>query len=218
MKIPKHWTFKDDDVASGFDRHVREQLPWYDLTTWIIAHFARHYIPDGGLVYDIGASTGNIGRSIQDTLESRSAKLIAIDNSPNMRDRYRGPGAFIVARAEEYEFKPFDVAILFLSLMFLPVSRRRDFIRRLKRQCRAGGALLIVDRCEPIGGYAGIVLTRLSIAGKMTAGVKADKILEKELSLMGVQRPITKSELGTGCIEIFRVGDFAGWVIEKKSA
>ena len=26
--IPERWTFEDDKVASIFDRHVREQLPW----------------------------------------------------------------------------------------------------------------------------------------------------------------------------------------------
>jgi hypothetical protein len=26
MAIPREWTFENTDVASGFDRHVREQL------------------------------------------------------------------------------------------------------------------------------------------------------------------------------------------------
>ena len=56
MDIPREWTFENTDVASGFDRHVREQLPWYDLVTGAVAHIARHYIPKDGLVYDIGAS------------------------------------------------------------------------------------------------------------------------------------------------------------------
>ena len=81
MKIPDEWTFKSAEVAEGFDSHVRQQLPWYDLTTGIVAHVARHYIPRGGLVYDIGASTGNIGRAICDTLTNRNATIIPIDNA-----------------------------------------------------------------------------------------------------------------------------------------
>ncbi|WP_321900045.1 hypothetical protein, partial [Paraburkholderia heleia] len=46
--------------------HVHEQLPWYDLATETVVHFARHYIPNGGRVYDIGCATGNVGRARAD--------------------------------------------------------------------------------------------------------------------------------------------------------
>jgi hypothetical protein len=39
--IPKEWTFHSDAVADKFDRHVREQLPWFDLAAQAVAHFAR---------------------------------------------------------------------------------------------------------------------------------------------------------------------------------
>ena len=50
--IPERWTFEDDKVAAIFDRHVREQLPWYDMATTAVAQIARHYIGAGGLVYE----------------------------------------------------------------------------------------------------------------------------------------------------------------------
>lgn len=122
FQIPRDWTFKTSGVANHFDRHVREQLPWYELTTGVIAHVARHYIPEGGLVYDIGASTGNVAT----------------------------------------------------------------------------------------------VLWRLALAGKVAAGADARDVIAKELSLSGVQRPLHPDEL-TGAVEIFRFGDFAGWIIEHDS-
>ena len=71
MDIPTNWTFETSGVAQGFDRHVREQLPWYDLATNAILHVARHYIPENGLVYDFGASTGNIGRALAPILKKK---------------------------------------------------------------------------------------------------------------------------------------------------
>jgi tRNA (cmo5U34)-methyltransferase len=76
LKIPTDWTFKNADVAAGFDDHVREQLPWYDIATASVAHVIRHYLPDGGLMYDIGASTGNIGRAVADTLRSADGRAV----------------------------------------------------------------------------------------------------------------------------------------------
>lgn len=36
----------------------------------------------------------------------------------------------------------------------------------------------------------------------------------KEISLGGVQRPVSPRELGPRAVEFFRLGDFAGWIIE----
>ena len=79
LSIPTHWTFRSSKVARHFDEHVREQLPWYDLATDAVGNFGRHYIPRGGQVYDIGASTGNIGLALLDTLNQRNARFVAIE-------------------------------------------------------------------------------------------------------------------------------------------
>lgn len=215
MEIPRNWTFKTSDVADNFDRHVREQLPWYDLTTGVVSHVARHYIPQDGLVYDIGASTGNIGNALANTLTDRKAKLIAIDNSEAMSAIYNGPGELIITDAADYNYESFDLAVLYLCMMFIPPSKRRAFIQKLTKLINPGGAIIVFDKFEPQGGYISSVLWRLALAGKAAAGVSSQEILEKELSLAGVQRPLSVSELPPA-VEIFRFGDFAGYIIESK--
>lgn len=215
MNIPRNWTFKDSGVAAGFDRHVREQLPWYDLTTGVIAHIARHYIPENGLVYDIGASTGNIGNAIAETLKSRNARLIAIENSDQMADLYAGPGELVITDATEFHFEQCDFVVCFLVLMFIKPRLRAALVSRLIESLNPGGAMVILDKCVPVAGYPSVVLQRLALAGKIAAGVTAEEVVEKELSLGGVQRPLHSNELPGNAIEIFRFGDFAGWLIEK---
>lgn len=216
LEIPRDWTFKNMDVADAFDQHVREQLPWYDMTTGVIAHFARHYIPEGGLVYDIGASTGNIGRAIANTLESRKAQLVAIESSKEMVDKYAGPGLVEHASATDYKWAQFDLAVCFLVLMFLTPFERMNLINTLRKNLKLGGAILIFDKCQPVGGYPSVVMQRLALAGKVSAGVDAKEVIAKELSLAGAQRPLAKTEVPNDAIEIFRFGDFAGWLIEGK--
>ena len=46
-------------------------------------------------------------------------------------------------------------------------------------------------------------------------GTDPINIIKKELSLKGVQRPVSKYELPVNAREIFRFGDFCGWVIES---
>lgn len=216
MEIPLNWTFERHDVATAFDRHVREQLPWYDLVTGAVAHVARHYIPERGTVYDIGASTGNIGLALAETLDERRARIISIERSEEMAAMFAGPqaGNLVVADATDFSFSEFDVSILFLVLQFMTISERYALMERLRRLVRPGGAIVIVDKCEATAGYAATVLWRLALAGKVAAEVPPADIVAKELSLIGVQRPLGPQEIGADWIEFFRFGDFAGWLIE----
>jgi tRNA (cmo5U34)-methyltransferase len=214
MSIERDWTFKKADVANAFDNHVREQLPWYDLTTGVTAHIARHYISQGGNVYDIGASTGNIGKALAETVGQRKANFIAIDDSKEMQNIYQGPGSFICADACDVNYEKFDVAILFLTLMFIHPEKRKELLERLIKKCRTGGAIIIFDKMEADAGYLATIKWRLTLAGKIAANVPSEQIVAKEMSLGGIQRPLRKGELPDNAVEVFRFGDFGGWVIE----
>ncbi len=217
MNIPTDWTFKNVLVAENFDAHVREQLPWYDLATGMVAHIARHYIPHKGVIYDIGASTGNIGRALSGTITARDATLLAIEDSKEMAALYSGPGLLEIADATECEFVQFDVAILFLSLMFVPVNKRKSLLQKLIQSGNQGGAIIIFDKVSPPPGYIGTVIRRLTIAGKIASGVDPSAVIAKELSLSGVQRPILEAdlhEIAISCTKVFQFGEFSGFVLE----
>jgi len=214
MNIPQNWTFENTEIAAGFDRHVREQLPWYDLATGAIIHFARHYIPRNGLVYDIGASTGNIGRALASVLQDRHAGLIGIESSPEMAEQYQAPGELVIADAVSFSYQPFDFAVLFLVMMFLPIQQRPRLLSSLRKSLNPGGAIIIFDKCEATSGYLATALWRLTLAGKIASGVAAQDIIAKELSLAGIQRPVKREEISCGAVQWFQFGDFAGWIIE----
>lgn len=212
--ISRDWTFKSADVAAQFDSHVREQLPWYDHATGAIAHLVRHYLPYDGLMYDVGCATGNIGRAVADTVNSRKAQFVGIDNSDDMLGVHTGPGRVVCEDALTFEFEPCDVVICFLTVMFLPVHARPAFLQRIVEAVRPGGLVVVFDKVTSTGGYVGTCLSRLTLAGKLAAGVASEEIVAKELSLAGVQRPLDP-RLMDGWIEWFRFGEFAGWLTER---
>lgn len=216
LKIPQEWTFRNRSVAADFDRHVREQLPWYDLATGAVAHFARHYVPTGGTVIDVGASTGNVGRALAPMLEARKANLLAFDESRDMADVYDAPGQFVVADAREIDFARYepDLVVCFLVLMFVPMPDREALVRKIKSALRVGGAAIVFDKFTPRSGYLGTANYRLTLAAKYEAGAPPDEVIAKELSIAGIQRPMSEEELPE-FVEVFRFGDFAGFVFEK---
>jgi tRNA (cmo5U34)-methyltransferase len=67
---------------------------------------------------------------------------------------------------------------------------------------------------ESQGGYTATINARLTLQGKRQAGVSCEDIVAKELSLMGVQRPLQRGEIPTNSVQVFQWGEFAGFVIE----
>ena len=213
MEIPNEggWTFENNEIANAFDDHVRGQLPWYDLATGVTAHIIRHYLPENGVLYDIGASTGNITKAVRKTIQDRNITVIPLEPSQEMIDIYNGEGIPIKEKAEQHVFQNFDVAVLFLAMMFIPIKHREKVYLNLLKNAKKGGCIIIFDKCIPKSGYIATVLSRLTLAGKVATGTPSDEIIKKELSLSGCQRPY---EPAINAIEIFRFGDFAGWIIE----
>lgn len=214
MQIPNEggWTFESNEVAKGFDSHVREQLPWYDIATGLAVHIIRHYLPENGVMYDIGASTGNISLACKELIKNRKIELISLEPSIEMRQQYKSIGELVSDKAEDHKYKNFDVAIMFLTMMFVPISKRDNLMNELIIKCKKGGCILIFDKCEPKGGYISTVMYRLALAGKVSTGTSSDNIVKKELSLSGCQRPFEPKSYNA--VEVFRFGDFAGWIIE----
>lgn len=211
MPPPGQWTFENEEIAAAFDAHVREQLPWYDIATGIVAAVGRHFIPEGGYVIDVGASTGNVGRAISPTLEARKARLVALEPSAEMAARYAGPGEIREVSATTFDYSDADLIVCFLVLMFIPVADRAALLYRMKQSLRPGGALVVFDKVAPLAGDVGALSLRLTLAAKYEAGASAEEVIAKELSLAGVQRPLYPEEVAD-LTPIFRFGDFGGWI------
>jgi len=215
----KDWSF--EGFANDFDSHVREQPPWYELVTESVAYIARNYLPTYGLIYDIGCSTGNMSKALFPLIDERMGTILAIDNDESMVKAYqhniiRNRVGVLQARAEEFDYEEFDVAIVFLTAMFLSVDTQAVFIDKLYDQLKVGGAIIIVDKTCEDDGYFSTVMKRLTMYWKLKNGAHSEDIINKELSLSGVQRPIDSDLLRMfGAKQFFQLGEFKGWVIEK---
>lgn len=216
MNIPNEgeWSFNNENIAKNFNNHVKEQLPWYDMATDIVCHFVKHYLPNDGLLYDVGASTGNITKNLTELIKNRNIKAVSIEPSKEMIANFTGCGEVENKKAENYAFEDFDVCVMFLTMMFIPVSKRDDLIKNIRSKLKKGGVIIIFDKREPVGGYISTVLYRLTLSSKLKSGASPDDIMKKELSLSGCQIPYTCKE--ADAIEVFRFGDFSGWIIEGK--
>jgi tRNA (cmo5U34)-methyltransferase len=215
----KSWTFETQEIANTFDNHVREQLPWYDMVTESVAYIIKNYLSENDTVVDIGASTGNMIEKILPLVEERSCYITAIEKSESMFEKLKNKYAnescieLVDSDVMDIELPKAKVYILFLTLMFIPVQQRQKLINRIKNKCEEGGIIIIVDKVCDHMGYFSTVLKRLTMHIKLLQGAKPEDVLIKEMSLAGIQIPIDIELLGNAK-QFFRMGEFAGWVIE----
>lgn len=216
----KSWTFETKEIAETFDSHVREQLPWYDMVTDAVRYIIRNYLPEHGTVVDIGASTGNLIDKILPLVTERNGDVIAVEKSKDMiavlNKKFLGrPSVWIhhedIVNADMHKG---EVYVMFLTMMFIPVEYRKTVIDAMRANCTKGGVIIVVDKVCDHGGYFSTVLKRLTMQFKLQQGAKAEDVLTKEMSLAGIQIPIDPAILGMDAKQFFRMGEFAGWVIE----
>lgn len=216
----KSWTFETTEIAAGFDDHVREQLPWYDMVTDAVCYIVRNYLTTGGTVVDVGASTGNLIHNLMPLLEERDAKAVAIEKSASMievlGERFKNNARVQVVGNDILwqNHLPSQVYVVFLTMMFIPVHERERVINALRANLLKGGVLIVVDKVCDHGGYFSTVLKRLGMHWKIRQGAELGAVTTKEMSLAGVQIPFDPSMLGADAKQFFRMGEFAGWVVE----
>lgn len=217
----KAWTFETKEIAEKFDDHVREQLPWYELVTEAVSYIIRNYLPHRGVVVDIGASTGNMVHKIAPLVSERLGEIIAIEKSASMcnvlTNKYAKKNDWIHVKEMDITktiMPKGDVYIMFLTMMFIPVEHRKALINSMRANCKRGGVIVVVDKVCDHGGYFSTVLKRLTMHFKLQQGAKPEDVLTKEMSLAGIQIPIDPSILGDDAKQFFRMGEFAGWIIE----
>jgi tRNA (cmo5U34)-methyltransferase len=214
------WTFETPEIAAGFDDHVREQLPWYDMVTDAVCYIVRNYLTNDNTVVDVGASTGNMIDKLMPLLLERKAYAVALEKSPTMvealKKRFDNHHNVRVVREDirSCGLEQAQVYVLFLTMMFIPVHERQRVIAYLRANLLKGGVLIVVDKVCDHGGYFATVLKRLGMHWKIQQGAKLEEVTTKEMSLAGVQIPFDPSMLGADAKQFFRMGEFAGWVVE----
>lgn len=205
--------FTFEKIANKFDDHLKGQLFWHkDFVNHFLPEIASVYIEKGSTVYDFGASTGNVELALSNMINERNVNFIPIEKCLEMMTYYNGNkdrlviGDFLQTNIEDFSF-----ATSILALCFVHPSKRTSFIEKLKSKCKVGGAFLILEKIINFEGYLGTALNRVTWRNKIDQGESIDQVVNKELSLSGVQYPLQESEL-EGFKLIWAYGNFRSYI------
>lgn len=200
------WEFTPE-VADQFDDHVRASVPYYDDIQAMIAEASDWLLPQGGLLADIGCSTGNTTLAVLARHPARQFRIALYDQSVSMLAKAR-PAVEAVSLGrpmphvvdayprrlpeDHLEHTGADLTVIAFVLQFLDLPARTELLRQAARAAVPGmGALLLAEKTRPADSRWAEIANDASHDVKATRGISDTAIRAKARALRGVLRPLT---------------------------
>lgn len=190
------WSF--DNFGLQFDDHVARHLPGYFDVQRLVAIIAEHAVPNGGVVADLGCSTGQTARTIADALPKRWMSFHLYDADPSMlavagQEMHREgkrPNALchyrrVVLPDGELDHEQAALTTMLWTLQFINPAHWLTILREA-RYCSAENGMLVVaaKTTHPDPRFEGIAIAALDDY-KRESGVSAQERADKTRSLRG---------------------------------
>lgn len=198
----------DEQVAAAFPDMIQRSVPGYNQILAMAGVIAKRYVPEGGRVYDLGASLGASTLSLAQQLEGlEEVEFITLDTSKPMVDKCqqlltqhlpqrvaKNQLTCLVADITQHSYLPCDFILLNFTLQFLAPEEREPLLAKLFSALRPGGALILSEKIHFANPYQAGLLYKLHHDFKRTNGYSDLEISQKRTALEDVLRTDTPEE------------------------
>tara|TARA_R110000737_G_scaffold15551_1_gene32190 strand:+ start:349 stop:999 length:651 start_codon:yes stop_codon:yes gene_type:complete len=208
------------DNIEDFDGHIDLSIQNYSGLIQHIKNISTYFIKDDSTVYDIGCSTGNLIRVLKDHNKTNKTTYIGIDKSENLtKDREDVYNMDL----EAWKAEPYCFGACLFTLQFLPISLRKQVLKELYENLEPGGAIIVSEKIFLEDGYIQDVLN-FSHYDFKRQNFKSEDILNKQVDLRYIMRPLTKkenmklfNEAGfTKITSFWQSLHFKAWILQKE--
>ena len=219
-----NWRF-NDEVVKVFDEHVKKSVPLYQLFHKDILDMSVYFVQNNTNVIDIGTSTGVLLKGLYDINKSRNAKYIGIDIEESMinecNNRYEDM-EFKVCDALDYDYSNSSVITAMLSFQFIPKKERVKILSKIYNGLNEDGAFFMVEKIKNNIPDIHDIYNDIYYDFKRE-NIKDEEILDKNISLRGIMKPLTLEEnisnlkeVGFNKIDVFmKYNNFVGIIAIK---
>lgn len=197
------WQFTPE-VVEVFDDHVRASVPHYDVIQDLVAETADWLVPAGGLVADLGASTGASARRILERHPDRGVRFALYDEQPAMLDQAASELRQLAAKVDgkcevtlhatriqdgPLAHEDADLTLCLFTLQFLPPRDRVQALKLAREHSAENGALIVAEKIRAIDSRWAEIGTDVAHDYKAAHGISDSAIRAKAKALRGVLRP-----------------------------
>jgi len=212
------------DTIDEFDKHIDYSIPRYKDVHTCIDGLVQYFIRDGVRIMDLGCSTGTLLKRIDEAYDDKDLDIEGVDRSANLLPANTGRCTFSYAdlTSPEFYIRETDIVFSIFTLCFIPLPKREELVRKVYLGLNPGGVLISTDKIRASSAVTQDMFTFLYYDFKRQHFTEQE-ILDKEISLREIQRPISAEEnevmfrrAGFEIVEPFwKYYNFEGWVCVK---
>lgn len=207
------WQF-DEAVAAGFDQHVADNVPHYEVFQETVAHLSDWLAPDGALVADLGAATGTTTAMVSERHRERRLSFVLYDAEETMLQRARAKhGGAPLSHSFRYvacdlasglDHADADLTLALFTLQFVRPHLRARVLADARDRARRGGSLIVAEKVVQPSALWQEIANEATWDYKAERGADADAIRSKARALRGVLVPLPPGDVERLLVE-------AGW-------
>jgi tRNA (cmo5U34)-methyltransferase len=190
------WTFAGG-VADSFDTHVERSIPNYHLGHELVVEISEFFVSKGSMIYEIGCSTGKLSAAIARRHAGTGARVIGIDNEPDMV----ALAALEAAQCEGMEVSLGDVRdvalprcdfiVSYYTIQFIHPKYRQDIFDKIYDSLVWGGAFCLFEKVRAPDARFQDLMTQLYHEFKIANGFTGEEVVAKSRSLKGILEPFS---------------------------
>lgn len=191
----------DSKVTAVFEDMIRRSVPGYATAVAMTGVIAAKYAQENSNIYDLGCSLGATTISLQQYLQARDCRILAVDNSQSMIDSCRqsaDKGAsttlqFVCDDIREVEITNASVVVLNFTLQFIPLDQRLELLQKIHAGLLPGGILILSEKLA-FEHQQQQLFTGLHHAFKQANGYSDLEISQKRTALEDILIPETMQQ------------------------
>lgn len=188
------WKF-DEEVAKQFDEHVRQSVHMYDEFHKSIINMSKFFIEDHTNILDVGTSTGELLSKLP---YNNKCNYIGIDTELAMinqaKTKIEKDIKLEVGDILNYNIENCSIITMILVLQFIRPKDKQKAINNIYKSLNKGGVFFFVDKIKTSIPDIHDMYNDLYYDFKIENNLTHKDILDKNISLRGIQKTITLEE------------------------
>lgn len=188
----------DEGVARVFPDMIQRSVPGYATMINMIGALAGEYAQADSAIYDLGCSLGAATLAMRAQVRKPGCRIVAVDNSAAMleqaqsiiaRDSHSLPVELVQADVQALELQAASVAVMNLTLQFIPREQRDTLIGQIQQALLPGGVFILSEKISTEDGVQDALFIELHHAFKRANGYSDLEISQKRSALENVLIP-----------------------------
>ena len=227
------WQF-NKNVANVFDKHVKQSIPHYNDIQDYIVSLSEWFIKDNSVIHDLGCSTGETIKKINNLNVSNNYKIIGYDTSKRMIDLAKKKVNSSKLKKRKIKFicknvldiQKFEKSSLFISILlfpFLKLSERKKVLKKIYDSLETGGAFICVEKIRASNANYEDIFNQIYFDFKLKKKLNEKQILNKAKSLRSSMNlfsqkktiQLIKDSKFQSCEIFFKCFNFLGYIAIK---